>query len=67
MEPVPQPLSPAQGSRLQGQDEEAGLKSILDILFLVQDMPADAPHQPAMAAHERGKSRLITPARKLFE
>jgi hypothetical protein len=67
MEPVSQPLSPAQGSRLQSQDEEAGLKSILGILFVVQDMPADVPHQPAMTAHESGKSRFLTPAHKLFE
>ena len=37
------------------------------LLFLVQDLPADVPHQPAMTTHQGGKSRFITPARKLFE
>ena len=42
-------------------------KSILGILLLVQDLPADVPHQPAMTTHQGGKGRFITPVRKPFE
>jgi hypothetical protein len=36
-------------------------------MFLVQHMAPDGPHQPAMTAHERGKSSFIMPAHKLLE
>ena len=47
--------------------EPPALRHETPFRILVQDLAAHVPHQPAMPAHQTGKSRFITRADKLFE
>ena len=59
VEPVPDRIGPADGCRVSGQDEESGLKGVLGILIVPQHAPADAEHNPAVAADECGEGGLV--------
>jgi hypothetical protein len=45
---------------LTSQHQESGLKGVLDILFMVQDLPADTPNQFAVAPDQGRKGSFIS-------
>jgi hypothetical protein len=50
-----------------GQDEEGGLEGVLDVLFLPQQVTADAPDQPAVPLHQRRERRLLAAVAELLQ
>jgi hypothetical protein len=60
VQPAGHRLALADGGGAAGQDQEGGLESVLGVVLVVQDVPADAPHQPAVTVQQRCKGVLST-------
>src|SRR6266568_5901041 len=52
-------MSLANGTCLTSQHQESRLKGVLDILLMVQDLPADTPNKFAMSPDQGGKGSLV--------
>jgi hypothetical protein len=52
-------------SRLTGEDQECDLEGVVNVLLVVQDVPADRPDQAPVAVYQRGK-RLLVAARDVL-
>jgi hypothetical protein len=44
---------------LSGQDEEDGLESVLSVMVVAQELPADAQDHRPMSGHDRGEGGLV--------
>jgi hypothetical protein len=47
------------GAGLAGQDQKRSLESVFSVVFIAQDVPADAPDQPAMALDQRREGSVV--------
>ena len=67
MEPAGNRFEFVNGSHSAGEDEERGLESVLGILFLVQQAPADAQNQAAVPLDNGRKRHFIAESEKPTE
>jgi hypothetical protein len=49
----------ADGGGPAGQDEERRLEGVLNVVFAVEDVPANTPDEPAVAAQQGGERGLL--------
>ncbi len=67
VEPASQDVAVANRFRVLDQDQECGLEGIFDVVFVVEDVPANAEHHPPMPVDDRLESRFITSSEKSIE
>jgi hypothetical protein len=60
VQPVRDGLSLADRAGLTSQDQKGGLNGIFGLLFVVQDLPAGVPHEPAVALYEGGEGSFVS-------
>src|SRR5438876_3041578 len=67
VEPVGDRIVPAQDSGPAGQNQECGLEDVFRVLRVLQDAPAHAPDERAMALDKQFEGRLIAGPGKALE
>src|SRR5262249_9701123 len=67
VQPAGDGLASSDRSRISGQDQECRLVTIFRILFMVEDLPANAPDQSPMALDQLGKGSLVMAATKALQ
>jgi hypothetical protein len=59
MKPGSQGVATTDGKSPAGQDEEGGLESVFDVLFIPEAAPAEPEHQRPVAADQGSEGGLI--------